>query len=175
VYRHFRNKSELLRAVGDRLLVDVTDNLPGNLPGNTAWRSTVVTVCLRLRDALLKQPHLATAVRDAPPLQAGEFAITETLLQQFLQLGLSDEDAALAYHSVIELTVGSAAIDATVDALDDADREGRYDRWRQAYSALPIDQYPAARAVADSLYRGTAAQRFTIALDRLLDGIALSA
>jgi AcrR family transcriptional regulator len=170
VYRHFRDKSELMRAIADRMLIPITAQLQED-----EWRTTVVTVCRRLRDALLRHPHLAAAVRDAPPLDAGEFAITETLLQQFLRAGLTPHQAALAYHSVIELAVGSAAIDATIDALDDADRERHYDRWRQAYAALPANEYPASHAVADLLYRGTADDRFTVALGRLLDGIAAQA
>jgi AcrR family transcriptional regulator len=167
VYRHFRDKAELLRAVTDRLLGGVTDGLDPDDP----WRPTVVTVCTRLREALLSQPRLAATVRDAPPLGPGEFAITEVLLQQFLRARLQPTDAALAYHSVIELTVGSATIDATIESLDDADRSLRYERWRQTYAVLSPADFPASHAVADQLYRGTATERFALALERMLDGI----
>lgn len=167
-YRHFRDKPDLLRAIGDRLLSGVTNDLPAEAD----WRGTVLIVCQRLRAALLRQPRLAVAVRDAPPLAAGEFAITETLLAQFLDAGLDGRLSALAYHSVIELTVGSATIDASIDALDDVGRERMYDSWRQAYATLPKADYPASRAVCDDLYRGTADERFAVALERLLDGIA---
>ena len=83
VYRHFRDKSELVRAVGDRLLREVPVGLDTRAP--SMWRQTVVDVCTRLRDVLLRQPQLALAVRDAPPLDPGEFAITELLVQQFLR------------------------------------------------------------------------------------------
>lgn len=168
MYRHFRDKHALQRAIGDRLLSSVT----AGIDADDDWRATVLLVCLRLRAAMLRQPTLAATVRDEPPLEAGEFAITEMLLHQFLRAGLAPAEAALAYHSVIELTVGSATIDATVDALDDADRERRYDSWRRAYASLPAADHPASRTVADLLYRGTAAQRFTDALERLLVGIA---
>ena len=156
VYRHFRDKAELMRAVGDRLLSEVTLDVDRD----EHWRSVVVTVCMRVREAMLRQPQLAASLRDAPALEAGEFAITETLLQQFLRAGLSPSASATAYHSVIELTVGSATIDVTLDALDDVERQRQYDRWRQAYASLPADQYPASRRVADQLYRGTASERF---------------
>lgn len=170
-YRHFRDKSDLLRAIGDRLLSEVTIDLPVDAD----WRPTVQVVCQRLRSALLRQPGLAAAVRDAPPLADGEFAITETLLTQFLRSGLDAQQAALAYHSVIELTVGSATIDASVDALDDVGRERMYGSWRQTYATLPVDQYPASHAVAGEMYRGSAGDRFAVALERLLDGIAAQA
>jgi TetR/AcrR family transcriptional regulator, tetracycline repressor protein len=167
VYRHFRDKAELMRAVGDRLIGEVTLDVDRD----EHWRTVVITVCMRLREAMLRQPQLAATLRDAPALEAGEFAITEMLLQQFLRAGLSATAAATAYHSVIELTVGSATIDAALDALADVDRERRYDGWRQTYAMLPPDQYPASRLVAGELYRGTAGERFALALGHLLDGI----
>jgi AcrR family transcriptional regulator len=166
VYRHFRDKGELLHAVGDRLLGAATDGIDPD--GD--WRSVVVTVCSRVRTALLQHPHLAASVRDAPPLADAEFAITETLLQQFLRAELTPRNAALAYHSVIELTVGSATIDAAVHALDPTERQRRYQAWRDAYAALPT-RFTASRRVATHLYRGSANDRFVTALQHLLDGI----
>lgn len=169
VYRHFRDKGELLRAVGDRLLGDATTDIDRDAD----WRVVVVTVCSRVRGALLQHPHLAASVRDAPPLADAEFAITEALLQQFLRADLAPRAAALAYHSVIELTVGSATIDAAVHALEPAERQARYQEWRTAYAALP-SSFPASRRVASHLYRGSAEDRFVAALERLLDGIVPS-
>jgi hypothetical protein len=42
--------------------------------------------------------------------------ITEALLRELNRGGFADDRAAVAYHSLIELTVGSAAIDATLAA-----------------------------------------------------------
>ncbi len=168
VYRHFRDKAELLRAVSERLLGTVTVDLPA---ADGAWRPVVVEVCRRLRVALLNQPQLATALQFGPPLQPTEFAITETLLSQFRQAGLDDGTAALAYHSVIELTVGSAAIDAALHSLSNRERSQQYFRWRSVYATLDPAEYPHTVAASSHLYRGTAEERFVHALDRLLDGI----
>jgi TetR/AcrR family transcriptional regulator, tetracycline repressor protein len=168
VYRHFRDKAELLRAVSDRLLGEVTVDLP---PDDEGWRPVTIAVCTRLRAALLDQPQLSAAVQSAPPLQPTEFAITETLLRQFAAAGLDPERAAAAYHSVIELTVGSAVIDGPVHSLEAADRKRQYAAWRSTYASLDPDQHPHAVAAAPHLYRGTAQQRFLGALDALLDGL----
>jgi TetR/AcrR family transcriptional regulator, tetracycline repressor protein len=170
VYRHFRDKAELLRAVSERLLGPVTDGLADQQP----WRDVVIEICTRLRAALLSQPQLATALQHGPPLQPTEFAITETLLHQFRRAGLNLGHAALAYHSVIELTVGSAAIDAALHSLSAPERAQQYMRWRSAYSTLDPSQHPESVAAAAYLYRGTAEHRFTHALERLLDGLAAS-
>ncbi|MEY4231752.1 MAG: hypothetical protein RLZZ362_2601, partial [Actinomycetota bacterium] len=122
VYRHFRDKAELLRAVSERLLGTVTVDLP---PDTAGWRPVTIAVCTRLRAALLDQPQLSAAVQSAPPLQPTEFSITETLLRQFAEAGLDSARAAAAYHSVIELTVGSAVIDGPVHSLGAAERDRR--------------------------------------------------
>ncbi|MCB0999793.1 MAG: TetR/AcrR family transcriptional regulator C-terminal domain-containing protein [Acidimicrobiales bacterium] len=168
VYRHFRDKAELLRAVSERLLGSVTAVLPSDTDG---WRSVVVEVCRRLRSALLNQPQLATALQFGPPLQPTEFAITEALLAQFHTAGFDDGAAAMAYHSVIELTVGSAAIDAALHSLTNRERSQQYFRWRSVYATLDPTEYPHTVAASSHLYRGTADERFVHALERLLDGI----
>jgi TetR/AcrR family transcriptional regulator, tetracycline repressor protein len=168
VYRHFRDKAELLRAVSERLLGAVTVDLPER----DGWRATTIELCKRLRAALLNQPQLATALQFGPPLQPTEFAITETLLAQFRLAGLGQSAAALGYHSVIELTVGSAAIDSALHSLSNRERSQQYFQWRSVYATLDPVEYPDTVAAASHLYRGTAEERFVHALERLLDGIA---
>ncbi len=170
VYRHFRDKAELLRAVSERLLGTVTVDLPAA----AGWRSVTVEVCRRLRTALLNQPQLATALQFGPPLQPTEFAITETLLCQFRLAGLEQGAAALAYHSVIELTVGSAAIDAALHSLSNRERSQQYFRWRSVYATLDPAEYPETVGASAHMYRGTADERFVHALEALLDGIVPS-
>ena len=58
VYRHLTDKDELLRAVGDHLLRDVVDDLPGG----RAWDDVARTLCLRLRSGAHGPP---------PPGRAG--------------------------------------------------------------------------------------------------------
>ncbi len=167
VYRHFRDKAELLRAVSERLLGVVTEDLPDD----EGWRQITIELCRRLRGALLDQPQLATALQFGPPLQPTEFAITEALLRQFRLAGLAHGPAALAYHSVIELTVGSAAIDSALHSLSNRERSQQYFRWRSVYATLDPAEYPETVSASSHLYRGTAEERFVHALEALLDGI----
>ena len=167
LYRHFRNVDDLHRAVGDEFLSDV-DIAPRPREG---WRAAVRRLCIELRAAQLRQPRLAALVHAAPTRLGNELAFTEALFRELRRGGFRAPVAAKAYHSLIELTVGSAAIDAAVAGLAVDERTATYEQWRADYSALDAERFPALRAVATQLYRGSADDRFTEALDLMLAGL----
>lgn len=169
VYRHFRDKDELLRAVGDRVLEGVLVDLPD--PSGD-WRAVVEEILRRLRAAHLARPDVASLVRSGPPRHDHELRLTEALLHQLDRAGLPPDEVALAYHALIELTVGSAALDAELAAVDEQERRAIYAAWRRTYAVLDTEGFPHAVATAAHLYAGTADERFEYALARLLDGIA---
>jgi AcrR family transcriptional regulator len=166
IYRHFRSKDELLRAIGDRGLAGLVDGLPAS-----SWRECIRELCIRIRAANLAQPAIASLVRGAPPRHRNELLITEMILSRLHGAGFGTDAAARAYHAVIELTIGSAAIDSTLAALPATERDQIYDEWRSDYAALDPEAFPRSVASAASLYPQTADERFAYALDRLLDGI----
>jgi TetR/AcrR family transcriptional regulator, tetracycline repressor protein len=167
IYRHFANKDDLLRAVGDRALEGITKSLPA-----TSWRAAIRELMIRLRAANLAQPALAILVRSGPPRHRNEMLVTETTLAALLGAGLAGVAAVNGYHALIELTIGSDSIDAALAALDADERSQTYAVWRTAYSSLDPAAFPCSVALASSLYPGTADDRFTFALDMLLDGLA---
>lgn len=168
LYRHFRNAEELHRAVGDRFLADV-DVTPRP---RESWRAAVRRLCIELRRAQLRQPKLAALVRSAPTRLGNELAITEGLLRELRRGGFRPPAAARAYHALIELTVGSASIDAALDALPEQERNVTYQAWRDDYAALDPHEFPSIHGVVPHLYRGSADARFEEALDFLLEGLA---
>ena len=167
LYRHFRNVSELHRAVGDRFLAGVSVAARPR----ESWRHTLRRLCLELRQAQLRHPNLAAFVRAAPTRLGNELAITEALLRELCRGGFKPTAAVRAYHSLIELTVGSAAIDAPLAALPAATREATYQDWRTDYVALDRAEFPSIAGVASLLYQGSADERFEDALDLLMTGL----
>ncbi|HAP76189.1 MAG TPA: TetR family transcriptional regulator, partial [Acidimicrobiaceae bacterium] len=102
-----------------------------------------------------------------------ETRITEAILRELQSVSLPPADVANGYHALIELTVGSAAIDAPLAGESPAARRQRYRKWRAHYAALDPALTPASVAAAPSLYAGSADDRFVVALDLLLDGLAI--
>ena len=168
LYRHYSGMDELRRRVGDRLLGSVRTTRRSD----ASWDATVRRICVDLRRVLLAHRHLAALVQGAPTRLPNEIRITEALLAELLRGGLAPRQAADAYHALIELTIGSAAIDAEVADLGRTGAAATYRSWRDDYRRLDPADLPALSVVAEHLYRGTAAQRFERALDAVIASIA---
>lgn len=170
LYRHFRNKDELIAAIGDELLAGYIAD-PAE---DVAWREGVTEICVQLRSASITQPVVVDIVRFGPPRQANELKITEVLLRLLRRGGLDAPAAGAAYHALIGLTLGSAAIDAPLARLPGVERQQLYRGWRRQYATLSSEQYPTTVALADHLWCGTAEDRFRAALEIMLDGLQTS-
>jgi len=164
LYRHYANMDDLQREVGDRFLAAV-HVAPRR---GESWVAAVRRICVELRAVQLHQPRLAVLVRAAPTRLANELRITNALLGELERGGFEPPAAARAYHALIELTVGSAAIDAELAAQPALVRRRAYRSWREHYAMLDAEQYPHAVAAAGHLYDGTADTRFDFALTTLL-------
>jgi len=147
VYRHFTDKDDLMRAVGDRALAPATKGFVTSAdPADDVRR-----MCTGLRKALLRNQVGLTITSVGPTRNPNELRITEVLLDAFLRAGMDPDDAVRAYHVLIEYTVGSAALDAPL-SRNAKDRRATYAEWRSDYRALPIEEYPAIRELASHLY-----------------------
>jgi AcrR family transcriptional regulator len=162
IYRHYADLEELLRAVGDLGLAPAVARFStSDDPSNDARR-----LLLRLRRALLSSGTAAQFTMVGPTRLENELQITEILLDALQRGGCSTDEAVLAYHCLIEFTVGSAALDAPLSSAK-AVRQETYRRWRSDYLALDPTEYPAIRAHAKRLYPSSDAV-FEIGLDALL-------
>ena len=161
LYRHFANMDDLQREVGDHFLAAVdVDAAPRRdvarrRCGGSAWS---------LRPVQLRQPRLAALVRcRADAAWRTSCASPKRCCASSRRGGFAAAAAAAAYHSLIELTVGSAAIDADRSAAEPAARSRRrtYRDWRRDYARCSTARSsPHAVAVAGHLYEGSADDRF---------------
>ncbi len=166
LYRHFRNKEELLTVLGDRIMAEVVPNDDAQL----GWYEGLVTICVNLRQAQMAQPEMATLVQGGPTREENELRITEAVLAHLQSAGLAPADAARVYHAVIELTVGSAAIDGQIARLAEEERAAVYASWKREYAALDPVRFPVTPVHAAHLYIGDQASRFLEALEAMLAG-----
>jgi TetR/AcrR family transcriptional regulator, tetracycline repressor protein len=167
LYRHFRDMDEVIREAADRILEGLAAPTSANEAADPM--GAVQVLCLRLRTALMSHPGAAGGVASGPSRMPHERILTERMLDLLSQAGLSDHDVVMAYHALIELTVGSAAIDPP-RLGDEQDEDARHRAWRADYLAAPPDDFPVTSRVAPLLYPDQDSQ-FRYGLQALVDGI----
>jgi len=164
VYRHFRNKHELLVELADRMFgteIEVDPSL--------SWREQMK---IELRHAMYRyrsHPDLAMLLAvqpdDTPSLQR----IAERNLQTLTERGLSDADAARMFQVIENHVVGTGLYYALVEDADDprlVDRQSM----RRVYAMLPADRFPHAVRVAPLLFPDLD-ESFDLGSDLILDAI----
>ena len=159
VYRHFRDKDEILTAAADRLLAEVTDGL--ELSGG--WRDQLRDLLLALRRVYLVHPRALLALQLAPPRLENGFGNVERCIGLLRGAGVPEDEVPIAYEALETYTIGATVFDARAT-------EESLAGWRQVYRMLPADRFPNLTATATSLYLDID-KAFRYGLDLMLDAI----
>jgi AcrR family transcriptional regulator len=144
-YRHFKTKDDLLAAMAERLFERELERLQVG----PDWRENLRSLCWLGWRVYRGHPGFADAIArldDDVPTMA---RIADLMLTELLRAGLSDRDAALYYHSSVDLIVGTGLFLAVVPELADA---AERDEMRRGLASLPANSHPALRACAGELY-----------------------
>lgn len=171
VYRHFRNKADLLDALVDRVIADL---LPERI--EPSWQAQLRTIGLRVRSAILAHPALA-------PMMGMEFRRSEVslrinaeIISRLRSSGLAEEEIAPAYWAVAVYTNGYALLEARRIKPGTGRKSGtgrlqRARRWTsmlESVEDIPPADVPAAAAV---LSHPIDDEQFLFGLDCLISGI----
>jgi len=147
VYRHFTDRDDLFREVGDRTLSPVVEGFEPT----TDPSKDIASLCILLRSTLIANPIGLQITAQGPTRRPNELLITEIILSSLKRSGLKVPKAVIAYHTIIEHTLGSAWLDAPLARAGD-NRLETYTAWRDDYRELDPKVYPATRAAAGDLY-----------------------
>lgn len=139
LYRHYRSKTELLRAVGDRVLLAA---MQGYRPGYD-WMQCITDIALRLRDSFAGQPQLATVWGRYASSGDGSRAVMDALLQALRLSGLPDERIGVHYHRLVILLSALIAADGGISALPTKERQQGMELFRVAVLGADPSEYPA--------------------------------
>jgi AcrR family transcriptional regulator len=171
VYRHFRNKDELVNALADRIVGARTQPLVSS-DGDANPRGELRRAFLTLRQALLAHPAMTAIVVRRPPPGTNTWAVTEQALGLLRSASFDDGGAAHAYQALLFYTLGHAVVEAPYAALGPAHAALELTASRLMYQGLPARDYPNTAAVAPHLY-GSLEEQFAYGLDGLLDGLGI--
>ncbi|MEV6046914.1 TetR/AcrR family transcriptional regulator [Streptomyces xanthochromogenes] len=139
LYRHFRNKTELLRAVADRILLAAMD---GYRPEGD-WKQRVTALALRLREAFGDQPQLAAVWGRYASGGTGSRLVMEELLQALRASGLPDDEIPVRYHRIVILLAALIASEAGISTITPQEYEQGMEQFRVAVLGADPERFPA--------------------------------
>ncbi|WP_327148466.1 TetR/AcrR family transcriptional regulator [Nocardia sp. NBC_01329] len=139
LYRHFRNKTELLRAVADRILLAAMD---GYRPEGD-WKQRITATALRLREAFGQHPQLAAIWGRYASGGSGSRLVMEEILQALRDSGLPDQEIPTRYHRLAILVAALIASEAGVSALTPDEYDQGMELFRVAVLGADPERFPA--------------------------------
>jgi AcrR family transcriptional regulator len=155
VYRHFRDKDELLLAMIDALHGETLAELPE--PAGD-WAADLAAIAHHTHAVFMRHPAVGAGAAVRTTRREHEFQIVERIIECMRRAGLDDADAARLYRVFGDLVLGYSAVDAGLAALTPAIRGADLLSWEIQYRPLPPGQYPNIVAVAHALPPSTTRQ-----------------
>lgn len=139
LYRHFRDKTELLRAIADRVLLAAME---GYRPEGD-WKQRITAVALHLREAFSQQPQVAAVWGRYASSGPGSRLVMEEVLQALRTSGLPDEDIPAHYHRIVILLASLIVSEAEISTLTPEEYEKGMELFRVAVLGADPEHFPA--------------------------------
>lgn len=112
MYRHLRDKDELLEQVVDRLasqLVESAEDVEGS-----PWKDRAMKMTDKLRRLIRDRPGFAPLVAQGP-ISEQITAMVQSQLQMLEQAGIDDEGAKVTLRSALAYTIGFALMESSAN------------------------------------------------------------
>lgn len=168
MYRHFKDKDELVLALIDSLR---DRSYLGALVPTGSWREDLRLAARVVHDHYLRYPQLAQQMAARTTRLHREFVNMEFILRSLLDAGFGPDDA-LRYERVFGNYVRSlSSIEAASRSLpEDVQREDEL-AWRLQFEQLEPGDFPAISSIGRPPLRIGDPDTFDIGLELLLDGL----
>jgi len=162
LYRHIRNREELVTLLADRGVSPASTPPPGDLDwaGQAAWSARL------FRDHLRRHPGLVSLLHGTERLGPNSLAGVEYALGVFTRAGMSPRLAAAAAYSLATFIVGSVQFNLGLDASQPDERQHR----RLLYRSRDAAAFPLLVRHANALAEVSSDDEFEVGLTALLAG-----
>jgi TetR/AcrR family tetracycline transcriptional repressor len=169
LYRHVRNKDELLALLGD----EISSEIPfARTTGS--WRNQLTEMAWNVRRGLLAHRDAARVLANTPPVGPRRLKHIEAVLQALRAAGLKDRDAARAAYHLNNFVTEFAADEARFAAFaagPGSSRRKVLAEARRQFKSLPAHEFPAIVALADDLTADAQDELFQFGIEMCLRGI----
>ncbi len=169
VYRHFRDKEELMQAAVDRLIVAMLDRIEHDAP----WRDQLHDGALLSMDIFAAHPHIgveASAVATGGP---GELRAINWILTQLERAGLAREQIVRFYAAYSSYVLAASAAMSQLRLSED--ESGVTSRWVGDLRAVDAARMPALAALMPELLALADRDVYVTGVEVFLDSIEVAA
>jgi AcrR family transcriptional regulator len=168
VYRHFRDKDELLLAMIDALHAETLAELP---EPTEDWAADLAAIARHMYAVFVQHPAVAAHASYRTARREHEFQIVERVIECMRRAGFDDANAARLYRVFADFCLGYCALDAGLASLEPAIRNADLLSWEIQYRTLPASEYPNIAAVAHALPALDDPDNFATAVDLMIEAI----
>jgi AcrR family transcriptional regulator len=140
LYRHVRDKDELLVLLLDRLASEVPQP---RFPHQPLHR--VIAAAEAMRAGLARHPWVVDVLAEGDLIAPSIFWLMDEIVAGFIACGLSHAEAAAAYRAVWQLVVGELIVSRGASRLQAQDRRPYV---LEALGAVDADQFPTLGVLA---------------------------
>lgn len=172
LYRHFRDKDELLLELIDELRAR---SFGGTQVASDDWRDDLRLLARVIHDHYLRYPSFAQQMAARTTRRPTEFANVEFGARALLRAGLTPASAALCMRAFGNYVRSASAIEASLLVLDRSTREADDLAWEVEYRRLDPEMYPSIHQLKGHLTTVGDPAVFWQGVELIIDGIARQA
>ncbi|MGW1208011.1 TetR/AcrR family transcriptional regulator [Streptomyces sp. NPDC002499] len=168
IYRHFRDKDELILELVDGLR---SRSYGGKLEATESWRDDLRSLAHHIHEHYLRYPQFALEMAARTTRRPMEFANVEFALDALERAGLQGDDVTMYLRVFGNVVRSLSSMEAGLLALDPGTRERDTLAWELEYRQLSADRYPRISANADRLNAIGDPRVFDAAVELFLDAL----
>ncbi|KQV09809.1 MULTISPECIES: TetR/AcrR family transcriptional regulator [unclassified Kitasatospora] len=167
IYRHYRDKDELLLSVADRTLGEVLDSIPAGLD----WKGRLRALADGSLAVALKYPAVSSAMASRTTRRTNEFRVVELILGAVREAGLDGVEAAVHYRMVGDSLLAYVGQRAAYLLFDPEVRAGDESSWSREYRLVDAEGFPNIARLGRELAEVTHDQIFHARVEALITAI----
>lgn len=176
VYRHFRDKDELVLALTDLMVQEAAAAARAEAAGGPSgdWRTWLTVTARSIRKVYLARPVLAVLAAGRTTAGPTETGTVEELIDVLHRAGLPVIEAAECTRALLDLSLALTQYSAAFSSLDPGTQAKDEQAWAVTYGMLPADRFPLLHRSAGrltELFRNDE-EVFELILATYLDGVA---
>ncbi|GAA2354706.1 TetR/AcrR family transcriptional regulator [Nonomuraea africana] len=171
IYRHFRDKDELVLSVADRAYGEVLDGIPDGL----SWQDRLRALARESLRVALKYPAVASFTASRTTRRNNEFRLVELILGAIGEAGLDGAEAALHYRAVADALLAYAGQSAAYALFAPEIRAGDESSWAREYRMVDAALFPRITRLSRELAEVRIQEIYDVQVEALITAIEVRA